>query len=386
MDNKEKSGTVGRKINNQVHKILIVDDSEFNREMLSDILENDYLIMQAENGMRALEILKQRRQEFSCVLLDITMPIKDGFEVLSEMNKNRWINSLPVIIISAEDSSDFLKKSYNLGATDYIQRPFDADVVRHRVRNTIILYANQKKLANMVVQQFYENERNSSMMVAILGHIVEFRNKESGTHIQNVSTLTQILLETLIQKTNRYSISKKDITIISRASSMHDIGKISIPSEILNKPGLLTKSEREEIKKHTTIGASMIEAIPFYKEEPIVKAAYQICRWHHERFDGQGYPDGIQGDSIPIAAQVVALADVYDALTSKRCYKDAYSHEKAIDMINHNECGVFNPLLIECLNSIAPSLSEMLSLANITRPQFNVSSLQEMMQMPDIMN
>lgn len=358
-----------------LHRILIVDDSELNRDLLSDMLCTDYVIEMAENGTRALEIMQQKRTQLSCVLLDISMAGLDGFDVLKEMNKNHWLDSLPVIIISSETAPQFFKKAYALGVSDYINRPFDEEVVRKRVQNTINLYANQKKLAGMVIKQMYESERQSNMMVEILGHIVEFRNKESGAHIQNVYTITRVLLEHLAKRAPQYKLTKDDISIISRASALHDIGKISVPYEVLNKPGKLTPEEFEEIKKHTVVGAQMLEALPRYKDEPLVKVAYQICRWHHERYDGKGYPDGLVGDNIPIAAQVVALADVYDALTSVRCYKKAFTSEQAVQMIMTNECGVFNPILISCFKEIAPILPDTLMNAANEKPNVDLTGL-----------
>lgn len=339
--------------------ILVVDDSEYNRELLTEILSNKYRIIQAKNGAEALEIMAARRQELSCVLLDISMAVVNGFEVLEEMNAKKWISVLPVIIISSESSTEYIRKGYTLGACDYISRPYDEVVVLRRVDNTVNLYANQKKLAKMIIAQIQENERQSDMMVSILGHTVEFRNKESNAHIANVSCLTKILMEEL-NNPIKYHFSKKEIALVSRAAALHDLGKVSIPDEILNKPGKLTQEEFEKMKEHSLIGAQMIESLSEYKNEPLVKAAYKICRWHHERYDGKGYPDKLSGNEIPIEAQIVSLADVYDALTSKRCYKDAFSHSQAIQMITNNECGIFNPDLLECIKRIEKTLKDRL--------------------------
>lgn len=340
--------------------VLIVDDFKLNRDLLTEMLSEDYRIVQAENGARALEILEKCRNEFSCVLLDLNMNLVNGYQVLTKMKEKNWLKSLPVIIISSEESLDCIKKAYSLGAIDFIPRPFDMEIVKRRVETTIAVYSNQKKLAKMVVDQLYENERTSNMLLSVLGHIVEFRNKESGTHIENVEIITEILLENLVQKTNKYNLSKNDIKVITRASALHDAGKISVPEEILNKPGRLTPEEFEVMKKHTLNGAEMLNSCNQFREEPIVKTAYNICRWHHERYDGKGYPDGLVGDKIPIEAQVVALADVYDALTSVRCYKKAYSHEEAIAMILRGECGKFNPELIKIIAEISTKLQSMI--------------------------
>ena len=333
--------------------ILIVDDVALNRALLSDVLCDKYNILEAKNGNEALLLLREKTSEISLVLLDMVMPQKDGMEVLSIMNKNGWINEIPVIMISVETSHSLIEGAYSLGVTDFIGRPFDEMVLMNRVNNTIRLYAKQKQLSNLVLSQIYEKTRNNSMMVTMLSHIVEFRNGESGLHVLHINTITEMLLRELLCRSNKYAINRDDIGIISTASSMHDIGKITIPDAILNKPGKLTPEEFNIIKGHSLNGAQMLNSVPFGKDEPLMKHAYEICRWHHERYDGRGYPDGLKGDEIPIAAQIVSIADVYDALTSERCYKKAYTHEKALEMIHNNECGVFNPLLLECLDAIS---------------------------------
>lgn len=338
--------------------VLIVDDSEMNREMLADILEDEYEIIQAVNGVEAVLMLKENYLNISIVMLDMVMPEMDGLEVLEVMNKNRWIDSIPVIMISAENSSDYIERAYDLGVTDYIKRPFDAVAVRRRVINTMMLYANQKKLVALVSEQIYEKEKSTNMMINILSHIVEFRNGESGLHVLHIKAITQTLLNRYAELHMDLGLSRSDISMISLASSLHDIGKISIPEEILNKPGRLTNEEFAIMKTHSAIGASMLENLPYEKDEPLLKVAYEICRWHHERYDGRGYPDGLKGDEIPISAQIVAVADVYDALTSERVYKKAFSHEKAMEMILGGECGSFNPAVLECLQDMADVIKE----------------------------
>ena len=337
-------------------KILIADDSEMNRSILADMLEDEYEIMEVENGVQAVAAIDKYGVDLSLLLLDIVMPEMDGFGVLKVMNDHKWIEELPVIMISAENSPAYIDRAYEMGATDFIVRPFNEMVVRRRVVNTILLYAKQKKLMGMVADQIYEKEQSSNMMIDILSHIVEFRNGESGWHVRHVHTLTELLLEHLIQKTDRYEISQKDISIISMASALHDIGKIAIDEKILNKPGRFTDEEFTIMKTHSAIGGDLLRDLPLYQDEPLVKRAYEICRWHHERYDGRGYPDGLKGDEIPISAQIVALADVYDALTSERCYKKAIPHEEAVQMILDGQCGTFNPLLMECLTDIADQL------------------------------
>ena len=329
-------------------KILIVDDSEINRAMLKEILGEGYEYLEAENGLRAIEILR-RRTDIALVLLDLIMPEMDGFDVLRVMQCYAWQEEIPVIVISAAEDNRSVERAYDMGVADYIRRPFERVMVLRRVKNALMLYAKQKRLTRLVTDQVYEKEHNGVLMISILSHVVEFRNSESGQHVLHIRTLTDLLLHQLVQKTDRYQLDESDISLISTASALHDIGKIMIPEEILNKPGRLTEEEYATIKTHTTEGARILKGLAIGQDEPLVKVAHAICRWHHERWDGGGYPDRLKGDEIPIAAQVVALADVYDALTSERCYKQAYSHEKAVDMILHGECGSFNPLLMECL-------------------------------------
>ena len=338
--------------------ILIVDDSALNRMVLIEILgKENYTFLEAENGQQAVELL-DRHPEVDLLLLDITMPEIDGFGVLEIMNQYHWIEETPVIMISAEDAYSFIERAYDLGASDYITRPFDARVVCRRVSNTLMLYAKQKRLVQMVAEQVYEKEKVSNTMISILSHIVEFRNNESGLHVVHIRTITELLLRRLRKKTDRYPLTEADISLISTASALHDIGKINIPEQILNKPGRLTKEEFEIIKTHSAVGEHMLRQIPFNQNEPLVKIAREICRWHHERWDGRGYPDGLKGDEIPISAQVVSLADVYDALTSERCYKAAFDHETALNMIVNGECGAFNPLLLECLMDGADQIKQ----------------------------
>ena len=314
-------------------QILIVDDSEMNREILTEMLQDDFRILEAENGEEALKMLKQYGTGISLMLLDIVMPVMNGFEVLAAMAREHWMDDIPVIMISSEESEDYIRRAYEMGIADYIRRPFDAKIVYQRVFNTIKLYAKQRRLISLVADQIYEKEKNNRMMVGILSQIVEFRNGESGPHVLHIQTLTRLLLERLVQKTGQYGLSWSEQYMISMASALHDIGKIGIDEKILNKPGKLTKEEFDIMKTHTLIGAAMLENLKMYQGEILLEVAYQICRWHHERYDGKGYPDGLVGEEIPISAQVVSLADAYDALISDRVYKKAYSHEQAVKMI-----------------------------------------------------
>ena len=350
----------------QRYTILVADDSEMNRSILRSMLEESYDIIEAEDGLQAVTILQKMEQEISLVLLDIVMPNMNGFDVLSAMNKYNWIDSVPVIMISAESTHDFIERAYDMGVTDYISRPFDMMVVRRRVINTIMLYAKQRRLAAMVNEQIYQKEKVNNLMISILSHIVEFRNEESGLHVLHIQTMTEILLKSLMHKTDKYKLDRETINLISNAATLHDVGKICIPSEILNKPGRFTDEEFAIMKGHSKMGADMMEGVPF-QDEPLVKYAYEICRWHHERYDGRGYPDGLSGEDIPISAQVVALADVYDALTSVRVYKPAHSHEKALSMILNGECGAFQPLLLECLVESSDVIQQEMSVDTVTR-------------------
>ena len=334
------------------YRILVVDDSEMNREILSEILSEEYDIIEADSGDTCIDMLRKYETGISLVLLDIVMPGMDGFGVLNYMNRHHYLEDIPVIMISSEDSVEIVRRAYEMGVSDYINRPFDAGVVHRRVYNTIKLYAKQRRLITLITNQVYEKEKNNRMMVGILSQIVEFRNGESGSHVLNINIFTGMLLESLVQHTDKYDLSWSERLLITTASALHDIGKIGIDDKILNKPGRLTDEEFKIMQNHTIIGASILENMGSYQDEELMKVAYQICRWHHERYDGKGYPDGLKGDEIPISAQVVSLADVYDALVSERVYKKAYSHEKAIEMITNGECGCFNPILLECLLDI----------------------------------
>lgn len=359
------------------YKILIADDSQMNRALLAEMLSDECEIMEAEDGVEALELVERCRSELSLVLLDIVMPELDGLGVLGEMQQRGWTEYIPVMMISAESGSEQVERAFELGAKDFIGRPFNAHIVKHRVENAILLYARQRHLVDMVVEQIYEKEQQSNMMIDALGHIVEFRNEESGFHIRHVHTLTEIILRELVKSSDQYRFSAAEINTISTASALHDVGKISIPEEILNKPGRLTEEEFAIMKTHSEVGAEMLRKLPIYQDSQLIQDAYQICRWHHERYDGSGYPDGLKGDEIPIIAQVVSLADVYDALTSNRVYKKAISHEKAVEMILNGECGAFQPLLLECLKRVAPQLPQELKRAQSDSPRENLHFVAE---------
>ena len=341
-------------------QILLVDDSKMNRIMLKEILGGDYSILEAENGQECLEKMQAEAGNIALVLLDINMPVMDGFEVLKAMNANHTIEDIPVIMISSEDSDAAIRRSYELGASDYVNRPFDARIVYRRVTNTIKLYAKQRRLVQMVSDQIRARENNTDTLVGVLSHIVEFRNGESGAHVRHIRIITELLLHRLLEISSNYSITAEQQDLIPLASALHDIGKIGIDEKILNKPGKLTPEEFKVIQTHSMLGAKMLHDLDQFAEQPLLQTAYEIARWHHERWDGRGYPDGLKGDEIPISAQLVSLADVYDALTSERCYKKAFSHEKAVQMILNGECGAFNPLLLQCLTDVQADLKEEL--------------------------
>lgn len=342
--------------------VLIVDDSEMNRAILNEMLKDEYCILEAANGRTALDMVDRYGDELSLVLLDIVMPGISGFEVLADLSRQSGIDNLPFIMISSEDSDDMVLRAYELGASDYINRPFDSRVVRRRVSNTIRLYAKQRRLTSLLSQQYNERVKNSRMLIDIMAGVMELRNGESGRHVTNIEKLTELLLGCLVQRSDTISLDNEERSTIALASALHDIGKMSIDDAILNKPGRLTPEEFEIMKTHTTIGADMLlELGRHHVGNTLMEYAYQIARWHHERWDGKGYPDGLKGDEIPIAAQVVSVADVYDALTSVRVYKDAIPHEEAIKMILDGKCGEFNPLLLDCLLEVQDRIAETLA-------------------------
>ena len=340
-------------------RVLIVDDAKLNRDILKEILGETYNYLEAETGNQAIQMIGENLG-IDLMLLDINMPQMNGFEVLEIMKRSQCIAETPVIMISSEDDVDTMRKAYELGITDYITRPFDSVIVKKRVQNTLGLYANQKHLINVVYNQVYEKEENNNIMIRILSNVLGSRNSESRDHILHIKTVTELMLRQLVKITDAYPMTEVDIALITTASSLHDIGKIYIPEEILNKPGRLTDEEFKIMKTHSELGAEIIQNMNFPKDNPLVHTSWEICRWHHERWDGKGYPDGLKGEKIPISAQVVSIADVYDALTSERCYKKAFDHDTAIQMILDGQCGQFNPLLLKCLKELSFQLSKML--------------------------
>ena len=344
-----KDGIARLKKEQVLQQILIVDDSDMNRAMLREILKDNYSILEAGNGVECLSCVEHMGTSLSLILLDLNMPEMDGFEVLAELSRLGYMDDIPVIIISGTDSTADICRAYDLGATDYIHRPFNTQVIYRRVSNTITLMAKQRRMAELVNRQIDRATKQQELMVDFLSRIIGYRSGESTPHFANISTLSALLLQALQKRKNHYGLTEHDCQLIATAAVFHDVGKIGIPESILLKPGKLTAKEFEVMKTHTLIGDNLIKSLEIYHDEPLLQMAAQICRWHHERYDGGGYPDGLKGEEIPICAQVVSIADVYDALTSARPYKPAFSSEKAIQMILNGECGVFNPVLVDCL-------------------------------------
>ena len=337
-------------------KLLIADDSEMNRAILANVLDQEFEVIEATNGQEVIIALQSYGTQISALLLDIVMPEMDGFEVLEEMNRRHWIEDIPTIMISAETSNTYIDRAFELGASDYISRPFVPGIVRRRIINTILLHTKKHQLMDVVADWFFRREKSNEVMISILGYALGLRCGEKGMHMSGVSRVTGLLLHCLMKRTNRYALNPDDIDVICMAASLHDIGKLLIPEEILTKPGKLTAEEFAIVKRHTVIGAEIISGMSVYQNEKLVKYATMICRWHHERWDGKGYPDGLAGDNIPIAAQVVSVADAYDALTNERSYKEAFSHDTALAMMHNGECGSLNPLLLECMDELSETL------------------------------
>lgn len=337
--------------------VLIVDDSELNRKMLGQMLGSRFDIAEAASGEACLQLLEQNATGISIVLLDIHMPGIDGFTVLEEMNQKNLLEQIPVIMISSEDTVDAVRRAFDLGASDYISRPFDAKVVYQRIINTIQLYAKQRRLSAMAADLAFEKERASRMMIGILSQVVEKRNGESRDHVQRVAQLTSMLLAGLAQKTDRYPLTREMRRTIATAAALHDIGKMEICEDLLHKEGPLTEAERRTLQSHTLLGAQMLEEQPECRDDAFARTAYNICRWHHERYDGGGYPDGLQGEQIPIEAQVVGLADVYERLVSRPVDGHARTHSEVVQMICTGVCGAFNPLLMDCLQDMEAEIA-----------------------------
>ena len=354
-------------------KVLIVDDLEMNREMLAAILEKEYPILEADSGKKAITMIQEHQDEIAVVLLDLVMPEMDGFAVLEIMKNHSWLKTIPVLVITAESKAGVESKCFEMGVSDFIKKPFDNAIVRNRVKNIVDLFAykNQleekvekqtatlKKQYKLLVMQAEKLKESNTRIIDILGTVVECRNLESGEHVKRVKGFTRILAEQMMADYPEYGLTQEKIDVIVSASSLHDIGKIAIPDSILLKPARLTKDEYEYMKSHTTRGCDVLNNVVDVWDEAYSKASYDICRHHHERYDGKGYPDGLAGDAIPISAQLVGLADAYDALVSERVYKSAYSEDEAFHMIVSGECGVFSPKLLECFRKVKKKFEEL---------------------------
>ncbi|MBD5534103.1 MAG: response regulator [Lachnospiraceae bacterium] len=356
-------------------KILIVDDSDINRGILTEILEDEHPVMVAVDGREALDLLEEFHDDIAVVLLDLMMPEMDGFAVLEVMKKRGWMEKIPVLVITGEDSVEIERKSFEYGASDFVRKPFDNILVKRRVNNITDLYMYKDRLEHKVEEQTKtlqeQNEllkvqadrlkENNARILDALGTIVESRNLESGEHIKRVKDFTRILAEELMKDYPEYELTPDKVEVIVSASSMHDIGKIAIPDNILLKPARLTQEEFECMKTHTTRGCDILKSIKGAWDDKYGEACYEICRYHHERYDGRGYPDGLVGEEIPISAQIVSVADVYDALVSERVYKSAYSKDEAFHMIMRGECGTFSPKLLNCFKNARKQMEDMVT-------------------------
>ena len=355
------------------NSVLIVDDIEINRELLEEMLKDEYDVILAATGKEALSILDKKHEEIAVMLLDLVMPEMDGFQVIENVRVHAWGSQLPVIIISSESTEKAEKRCFDMGVADFIHRPFDSILVKKRVSNIISLFQYQEgleqkiekqtetlkkqyKLLQMQAEQLRQSKEN---VIDILGTVVEYRNLESGEHIKRVKGYTRILAERMMKDYPEYGLTQDKIEIIVSASALHDIGKIAIPDSILLKPGKLTNDEFEYMKSHTTRGCEILSNIENTWDQEYGKYSYEICRYHHERYDGKGYPDGLKGEEIPVSAQIVSIADVYDALVNERVYKSAFAKEKAFQMIVTGECGVFSPKLLDCFWNVRREFEEL---------------------------
>lgn len=339
--------------------LLLVDDVETNRAILRALFEQDYNLLEAENGEQALMLLSQYQETIAALLLDVLMPVKDGYEVMADMKKNGLIAKIPVIIITSEDSIENEVRAFDLGASDIIMKPFEPHVVKRRVQNAVELNLHREHLEVLVEQQAVKLRESKDVLMDALSSVIEHRSVESGQHILRIRMFTKILLEVIMRTYPEYDLNERIISIVASASAMHDIGKISIPDAILNKQGRLTEEEFAVMKTHSEKGCEILAGLDRMDDKEYLSYAYNICRYHHERWDGTGYPDGLKGDSIPICAQAVGIADAYDALTTDRVYKKAFSTDKAYSMILNGECGSFSPKLLNCFKSVKDKFAEL---------------------------
>lgn len=341
-------------MNNEKKTLLIADDAELNRILLRQIFEENFHVLEAEDGDQTIKLLDERHDEISLIFLDLVMPGKTGLEVMKHMQENDYMKTIPVIMITGEATAETDEKAYEYGASDIIYKPFDAKVIRRRTLNILELFENrfniEKKLEKRTKQLMESREKlekNNEFLINALSSVVEFRSLESGEHIKRVKFFTRIFLTYLKKFYPEYELTQDQINLIVNASALHDIGKIAIPDSILLKPAKLSKDEFDEMKKHTVYGCEILEKFK-QEDSEFYRYCYDICRFHHERYDGNGYPDRLEGEDIPIWAQVVSIADVYDALISMRVYKMPYATNTAFQMILDGECGVFSPKIIDC--------------------------------------
>ena len=356
-------------------RILVVDDIQINRDILEEILEDKYIIIKAENGVEALKKIDKEKDDLAMILLDLMMPELDGFGVLEGLKKRDLLKRIPVVVISSESSPEKEKRCFDYGVSDFVRKPFNESLVKLRVGNILDLYSYKNNLEDKVKEQTKTLEEqyqklkvqaeqlaaSNQKIIDILGNVVESRNLESGQHIQRVKYYTEILARQMMEDYPEYEITDHMIEVMAPASALHDVGKIAIPDSILLKPGRLTSDEFEVMKSHTTRGCIIINNIKDAWDEEYAKMCYEICRHHHEKYDGKGYPDGLVGDDIPIAAQIVSVADVYDALVNERVYKDAFPKDQAFNMIVGGECGQFSPKLMECFRKVRPKFEAVMT-------------------------
>jgi len=354
-------------------KVLIVDDMEINRDILEAILEDEYSVLLAETGKQALEIIDKYKEDIKMILLDLVMPEMDGFGVLRAMKERAMIGRIPVLVITGEGSIEIEKKCFDCGVSDFARKPFDNILIKKRVKNIMELFLHKNELEKLVEEQTEtvkiqyklleaqaeELQQNNENIIEILGSVVEYRDVESGEHIKRVKYFSKILATYLMEEYPECGLTPEKIAIITSASALHDIGKIAIPDNVLLKPGKFTDEEFAIMKTHTTKGGQILNDIRGAWDEDYGAACYDICMYHHERYDGRGYPKGLKGEEIPISAQIVSVADVYDALVQKRVYKDAFSLEEAYQMIMDGKCGAFSPKLLHCFSKAKAEFEEM---------------------------
>ena len=340
-------------------RILLAASEVEHREALASILSGTYEIVETDGIDATVDCLVNGKQQLDMILLDVEMSGNVGMDILQRLKAFDLTDKLPVMLVFGENTSTDMAKAFSLGAVDYVSRPYDMDVVRQRIKNALELYKRQSEMAHKLEQQTF-NIQNLEQIVGMLSHIMEYRSGGSGRRISQIKMVTMLLLQRLLLADTAYKISNEEAELIALASTIHDIGNLMVPERYLNKPWNLSEEEAELVKTHTVQGAKLLSSLPHFDNERLTAIAWSICQWHHERWDGSGYPDHLQGDSIPIAAQIVGLADAYCALTGDKAYRSAISHSKAIDMIVAGECGAFNPVLIECLRDCETEMARMM--------------------------